>query len=86
MYIANIAEADQPERMHDLSTLWQVFLKTRATKQACLISRISVYCLNKPRLRGFTVLCLRVNLVPSLVFWDGLLLRYEDLCRYIPIL
>ena len=51
MYIANIADADQPARIHDLSTL-RHFFKTRAARRHviydCLISRIFV-----PRLRGF---------------------------------
>ena len=30
------------------------------------------------------VLCLRINLIQSLVFYDELLLRYAHFCRYIP--
>ena len=32
------------------------------------------------------MLCLEINVIPSLMFYDELLLRYEYLCRFTPIL
>ena len=65
-----------PLDFHDFSLISNIFIIIH--EYANLIICISEHWMN--------VLCLNIQLVPSLKFWDELLLRYEYFCRDIPII
>ena len=65
-----------PINFHDFSLISNIFIKIH--EYANFIICISEHWMK--------VLCLNIQLVPSLKVLDELLLRYEHFCRGIPIL